>query len=88
MEQTVTVFSGFSAQDLLFLGEAALRTLWISLLSIAIGSLLGGIFGWVLYETKYLGGILVNPVLDMFRSVPLIVQLVLFYNFAPIVGLN
>jgi polar amino acid transport system permease protein len=88
MEQTVTVFSGFSAQDLLFLGEAALRTLWISLLSISIGSLLGGIFGWVLYETKYWGGILVNPVLDMFRSVPLIVQLVLFYNFAPIVGLD
>ena len=58
------------------------------MLSIAIGSLLGGIFGWVLYETKYWGGILVNPILDMFRSVPLIVQLVLFYNFAPIVGLN
>ena len=68
MEQTVTVFSGFSAQDLLFLGEAALRTLWISLLSIAIGSLLGGIFGWVLYETKYLGGILVNPPLGYVSS--------------------
>ena len=88
MEQTVTVFSGFSAQDLLFLGEAAFRTLWISLLSIVIGSFLGGIFGWVLYESKYWGAILVNPVLDVFRSVPLIVQLVLFYNFAPIVGLN
>ncbi len=88
MGQTVAVFSGFGAQDLLFLGEAAIRTLWISVLSIAIGSFLGGIFGWALYETKYWGGILLNPVLDIFRSVPLIVQLVLFYNFAPIVGLN
>lgn len=88
MDQTVAVFSGFGAQDLLFLGEAAIRTLWISVLSIAIGSFLGGIFGWALYETKYWGGILLNPVLDIFRSVPLIVQLVLFYNFAPIVGLN
>ena len=88
MDQTVAVFSGFGAQDLLFLGEAAIRTLWISVLSIAIGSFLGGIFGWALYETKYWGGILLNPVLDIFRSVPLIVQLVLFYNFAPIIGLN
>ena len=88
MDQTVAVFSGFGTQDLLFLGEAAIRTLWISVLSIAIGSFLGGIFGWALYETKYWGGILLNPVLDIFRSVPLIVQLVLFYNFAPIVGLN
>ena len=88
MDQTVAVFSGFGAQDLLFLGEAAIRTLWISVLSIAIGSSLGGIFGWALYETKYWGGILLNPVLDIFRSVPLIVQLVLFYNFAPIIGLN
>ena len=88
MDQTVAVFSGFGAQDLLFLGEAAIRTLWISVLSIAIGSFLGGIFGWALYETKYWGGILLNPILDIFRSVPLIVQLVLFYNFAPIVGLN
>ncbi|MEK9800492.1 MAG: amino acid ABC transporter permease [Alphaproteobacteria bacterium] len=88
MDQTVAVFSGFGAQDLLFLGEAAIRTLWISVLSIAIGSFLGGIFGWALYETKYWGGILLNPILDIFRSVPLIVQLVLFYNFAPIIGLN
>jgi His/Glu/Gln/Arg/opine family amino acid ABC transporter permease subunit len=88
MDQTVAVFSSFGAQDLLFLGEAAIRTLWISMLSIAIGSFLGGIFGWTLYETKYWGGILLNPVLDIFRSVPLIVQLVLFYNFAPIIGLN
>jgi His/Glu/Gln/Arg/opine family amino acid ABC transporter permease subunit len=88
MDQTVAVFSSFGAQDLLFLGEAAIRTLWISVLSIAIGSFLGGIFGWALYETKYWGGILLNPILDIFRSVPLIVQLVLFYNFAPIIGLN
>jgi len=88
MEQTVNVFSGFAFQDLYFLGEAALRTLWISFLSITIGSLLGGIFGWALYESKVWGSIVLNPILDVFRSVPLIVQLVLFYNFAPIVGLS
>lgn len=41
MEQSVSVFSSFSVQDLSFLGEAALRTLWISFLSIATGSFLG-----------------------------------------------
>ena len=88
MDQSVAVFSSFSVQDLSFLGEAALRTLWISFLSITIGSFLGGFFGWALYEMKIWGAIFLNPLLDVFRSVPLIVQLVLFYNFAPIVGLS
>ena len=88
MEQSVSVFSSFSVQDLSFLGEAALRTLWISFLSIATGSFFGVFFGWALYEMKIWGAIVLNLFLDVFRSVPLIVQLVLFYNFAPIVGLN
>lgn len=88
MEPTVKVFSSFTPQDLSFLGEAALRTLWISFLSISVGSFLGGVFGWILHETRMWGSIFINPVLDVFRSVPLVVQLVLFYNFAPIIGLN
>jgi len=88
MEPTVKVFSSFTLQDISFLGEAALRTLWISFLSISIGSFLGGLLGWILYETRIWGGVFINPLLDVFRSVPLVVQLVLFYNFAPIVGLN
>ncbi|MCV6823471.1 MULTISPECIES: amino acid ABC transporter permease [Halocynthiibacter] len=88
MEPTISFFSGFTPNDLLFLGEAALRTLWISVLSITIGTALGVLFGWVLYEGKLAATLTVAPVLDIFRSVPLIIQLVLFYNFAPIVGLN
>jgi His/Glu/Gln/Arg/opine family amino acid ABC transporter permease subunit len=71
-----------------FLGEAALKTLWISLLSISLGTLFGCIFGWMQHESKYLAAWLLSPVLDVFRSVPLIIQLVLFYNFAPMIGLN
>jgi His/Glu/Gln/Arg/opine family amino acid ABC transporter permease subunit len=88
MEPTVKVFSSFTLQDISFLGEAALRTLWISFLSISIGSIIGGIFGWILYEARIWGSVFINPLLDVFRSVPLVVQLVLFYNFAPIIGLN
>ena len=88
MEPTVSFFSGFTPNDLWFLGEAALRTMWISVLSISIGTVLGVFFGWILYEGKLAATLTVAPVLDVFRSVPLIIQLVLFYNFAPIVGLN
>ena len=87
MQPTETFFSGFAPNDLWFLGEAALRTLWISLLAISCGSLVGTIFGWVLSVSR-IGGFALAPVLDIFRSVPLIIQLVLFYNFAPMIGLR
>jgi polar amino acid transport system permease protein len=88
MDQTITFFSGFNANDFRFLTEAALRTLWISALSIAAGTLLGALCGWLIYEGRIWATLTLTPVLDIFRSVPLIIQLVLFYNFAPIVGLN
>jgi polar amino acid transport system permease protein len=88
MQEPISFFTGFNFNDLWFLSEAALRTLWISLISISIGTLLGCIFGWLQHESKRMAGILISPVLDIFRSVPLIIQLVLFYNFAPIVGLH
>ncbi len=88
MQETISFFSGFTPNDLWFMGEAALRTLWISALSITIGTVLGGVFGWMLYEGKLTAALTLAPVLDIFRSVPLIIQLVLFYNFAPIVGLD
>jgi His/Glu/Gln/Arg/opine family amino acid ABC transporter permease subunit len=87
MQPTETFFSGFSPNDLWFLGEAALRTLWISLLAISCGSLIGTIFGWMLSVSR-IGGYALAPLLDIFRSVPLIIQLVLFYNFAPMIGLR
>ena len=88
MQPTATFFSGFSPNDLLFLGEAALRTMWISILAISIGSLMGIIFGWALSVSGIAGTFTLAPFLDIFRSVPLIIQLVLFFNFAPIIGLR
>jgi len=88
MNETISFFSGFNVNDIWFMGEAALRTLWISALSISVGTVLGGLFGWLLHEGKLTASLTLAPVLDIFRSVPLIIQLVLFYNFAPIVGLD
>ncbi len=88
MESSLNFFTGFKVLDLLFLGEAAARTLLISGISIASGTVLGVLFGWLLYESRIFGSLTLAPVLDVFRSVPLIIQLVLFYNFAPIIGLS
>ena len=88
MNETVSVFSGFRTADLWFLAEAAGRTLLISAVSIALGTLLGVVFGWLLSVTRWVGAATLGVVLDVFRSVPLIIQLILFFNFAPIVGLR
>lgn len=86
MESGISVFSGFKLSDLWYLAEAAFRTLMISGISISLGTMLGVAFGWMLYEGRIWGSFSLGPVLDVFRSVPLIIQLVLFYNFAPIMG--
>ncbi|GGX68729.1 amino acid ABC transporter permease [Saccharospirillum salsuginis] len=81
-------FSGLQLKDLGFLAEAAGRTLLISGVSIGIGSLVGLIFGWLLTVLGRTGRFLLNAVLDVFRSIPLLIQLVLFYNLFPIIGFS
>jgi len=62
--------------------------LLISVLAISIGTVLGCIFGWMLSVMRMAGDATLGVILDVFRSVPLIIQLILFYNFFPIVGFN
>ena len=88
MEPTITFFSDLKINDLWFLAQAAWATLLISVVSITVGTILGIVFGWMLYEGRWATTLTLTPLLDIFRSVPLIIQLVLFYNFAPIIGLN
>ena len=88
MNSSMQFFSGFKLNDLWFLAEAAGRTFLVSGVSIAVGTLLGLILGLLLQESRLWVRILLAPVLDIFRSVPLIIQLVLFYNFVPMIGLS
>ncbi len=83
---TVNVFSDLQWNDLLFLGEAALRTLQISLVSIAVGSIFGIAFGWLMSLGNKIATFVINALLDIFRSVPLIIQLILFDSFISIIG--
>jgi len=84
--ETVQVFTSFHASDMAFLAQAAGRTLLISVISICTGTMLGVVFGWMLNASGKLVDITLGWVLDIFRSVPLIIQLILFYNFFPIIG--
>ena len=80
-------FTGFQLKDLWYLAEAAGHTLLISVIAISGGTILGICFGWVLSVSRWAGAASLGLVLDMFRSVPLIIQLILFFNFFPILGL-
>ena len=82
----IEVFSDLRTSDLLFLGEAALKTLNISLVSIVMGTVFGVIFGWLMSLGNRFATFLINAILDIFRSVPLIIQLILFDSFISIVG--
>jgi polar amino acid transport system permease protein len=86
LAQSARFFSDFSASDLTFLAEAAGRTLLISVLSVSIGTVLGCVFGWLLSVSRWAGAVTLGLILDAFRSVPLIIQLILFFNFFPIIG--
>ncbi|GGF70298.1 amino acid ABC transporter [Terasakiella brassicae] len=86
MSNNMSFFSGFQPHDLLFMAEAAGQTLLISVLSISTGTVFGIIFGWMLQSGNWVVRAILGTVLDVFRSVPLLIQLVLFFNFFPIMG--
>ena len=85
---TIQFFTAFQPSDVWFLAEAAGRTLLIATLSISAGTVLGIFFGWVLSVSRWAGAASLGLILDVFRSVPLIIQLILFFNFFPIIGIR
>lgn len=78
--------TALTLNDLLFLGQGALVTLAVTAVSVLGGTLLGLLFGvlraqvsaWVLFPLIF--------VLDIFRSVPLLIQLILANAFQAIAG--
>jgi polar amino acid transport system permease protein len=86
MNPAGSAFTNLSWVDLIFLGEAAIRTLQISIVSIFFGTVIGIILGWMLATGNVVVRIAVGSILDIFRSVPLIIQLILFDSFVSIAG--
>lgn len=80
--------TAITPNDLLFLAQGAGWTLLITAIAMVGGTLLGVIFGvtratfpgWLTWPLGF--------ILDIFRSVPLLIQLVLVNSFFPILGLS
>ncbi|MBV7497992.1 amino acid ABC transporter permease [Pseudomonas sp. NPDC086112] len=79
--------TGFSSNDLLFLLNGAWVTLQLTFWSIMLGTLAGLLFG-LLRALLPRASLPLAWVLDVFRSVPLLIQFVLFNSLKSIVGLN
>jgi polar amino acid transport system permease protein len=77
--------TSLTLRDLMFLAEGAGVTILVTAISVVIGTLLGILFGVIRTQ---LGPVLAAPltfVLDIFRSVPLLIQLVLGNAFVGMV---
>ncbi|WP_353474362.1 amino acid ABC transporter permease [Salipiger sp. H15] len=73
--------TALTANDLIFLAKGAGMTILVTAISVTIGTVLGIVFGVVRVQ---LGAVLAAPltfVLDIFRSIPLLIQLVLANAF-------
>ena len=79
--------TSFSWNDLLFLLDGAWVTLKLTFWSIILGSFAGLLFG-LLRALLPRASLPLAWVLDVFRSVPLLIQFVLFNSLKSIVGLN
>lgn len=79
--------TGFSSNDLMFLLNGAWVTLQLTFWSIILGSVAGLLFG-LLRALLPRASLPLAWVLDVFRSVPLLIQFVLFNSLKSIVGLN
>ncbi|NWL22915.1 amino acid ABC transporter permease [Pseudomonas umsongensis] len=77
----------FSSNDLLFLLNGAWVTLQLTFWAIILGSVAGLLFGLLRALFPRLS-LPLAWVLDVFRSVPLLIQFVLFNSLKSIVGLN
>ncbi|MBV7545515.1 amino acid ABC transporter permease [Pseudomonas sp. PDM26] len=77
----------FSSNDLMFLLNGAWVTMQLTFWSIILGSLAGLFFG-LLRALLPQASLPLAWVLDVFRSVPLLIQFVLFNSLKSIIGLN
>lgn len=77
-----------SLQDMLFLLQGAGVTLLITAVAVLFGTLLGIVFGTFKAQAGALASLPLTFLLDVLRSVPLLIQLILFNAFQSIAGLG
>lgn len=73
--------TAMTLKDLLFLAKGAGMTIFVTAISVVLGTILGIIFGVVRYQVGPWWAAPLTFVLDIFRSIPLLIQLVLANAF-------
>jgi len=81
-----SLFTPLSWNDTGFILTGLLNTVYISVLAIVIGTILGAIVGFIRAESSKYTNMLIGSVLDILRSVPLIIQLILFTTYIGAMG--
>jgi hydroxyproline transport system permease protein len=80
--------TAITLNDLWFLAQGAGWTLLITAIAVAIGSVLGVVFGVYRAIVPWWASLWLGYLLDVFRSVPLLIQLVLVNSLVPMFGVR
>ena len=81
-----SLFTPLSWNDSSFILAGILNTVYISVVAIIIGTILGAIVGFIRAESNKYVNMILGSVLDISRSVPLIIQLILFTTYIGAMG--
>lgn len=73
--------TALTLNDFIFLAKGAGMTIFVTVISVFFGTVLGIIFGVIRYQLGPYWSAPLMFVLDIFRSIPLLIQLVLAYAF-------
>lgn len=83
------MFSGsFSWPDFVFLLQGAAVSLWVAALAMLAGTVGGLALGWLRSAAPPLASLCIAAVLDIFRAVPLIIQLIMANTANAMLGLQ
>ena len=82
----MNLFTPLSWNDSGFILAGVLNTVYISVVAIIVGSLLGLLIGFIRAESNKVINMIIGAFLDVLRSVPLIIQLILFTTFIGAMG--
>ncbi|WP_025805308.1 amino acid ABC transporter permease [Pseudomonas chlororaphis] len=78
-------YSGLQWSDVPFLLTGVYHTLLLTLITVVAGTLLGIVIGWARENSAYAKAIF-WPVVDVVRSIPLIIQFILVNSFCAMAG--
>lgn len=81
-----SLFTPLSWDDTGYILTGVWNTITISVVAIVVGTLLGMVVGFARAESSRAVNVLFGSVLDILRSVPLIIQLILFSTFVGAIG--